>query len=108
MTNRELFERFAGGMVRRKDREERYMLRGYYNEREDYVVIEAPHGGPIALFGGARFTLMPDIPITARLSNDPADWYDWDTVVVPDEGPNWCCRCGKSYSNRKTHRKVCK
>ena len=114
MTGQELFEKFGGGYVLVKKRdairtEERHRLCGYTNDGNWCVLMENKGGANRQYFASGGVAMLDDLPDDWKGTWDSPDYYDWnDVLMITPDFDRICCRCGKEYSNKRTHRVECK
>lgn len=107
MTGKELFERYAGGVVRSAYAPIRRRICGYYLKAADHVVMEWDKGIPLSEFDPFRFVMMPNLPSDWQGFNENANQYNWADIEMPNDKPNLCSRCGNRYNSKKQHRTEC-
>lgn len=110
ITSRELFDTYGGEAVYlRNDLGGPYRICGYYANDVDsgYTIIEHKGGAPKSEFGGSA-VLLPNLPDNWRGTSMTITDIDADRMPSIPVTLNICCRCAKTYKNRKEHRKVCK
>lgn len=116
MTNQELFAEYGGKRVRyvKKISDSCWTIGDYVlfagiNNAGGHLIMMTYGAGAMKSYkNNDGFTVAPNVPDNAGLWWAHPDCFDWDDIEGEQSGNSICCRCGKTYKNKKEHNRTCK